>query len=446
MRRWKRYPAYRDSGVEWLGEVPEGWEIGPVKRRFDIQLGRMLQNAAEGPLDEPVPYLKALHVQWFAAATSDLPEMWATPADRVKYGVRTGDLLVCEGGEGGRAAILGDVPENTIIQNALHRVRAKREASVAFLQYALSAACAQGWMDVVNNKATIAHFTRDKFSALPVPLPTHAEQRAIAAFLDRETGRIDALIALKQSLAERLNERWLSLISKLVSKGLHASWKTRASTLPWFGEIPEHWSVIRLGLLARVANGSTPKRGDAEFWSDGEIPWISSGQVNDYIVTEPAERISAEAMRASNLVLFPAGTVLVGMVGQGRTRGLAARLAIEACLNQNVAGVVVRDPRLDPRYLHLVLQACYEPLRTLGRGGNQDALNCEIISGFKVPVPPLKEQAEITGLLEGERALHIARTNRLNKTVALLREQRQALITAAVTGQIDIRGEIPEVA
>ena len=100
------YPAYKDSGVPWLGEVPEHWEVASAKRRYEIQLGKMLQPQAAGPLDVLVPYLRAKNVQWSSVQTADLPKMWASPYEIERFGVTAGDLLVCEGGEGGRSGIL----------------------------------------------------------------------------------------------------------------------------------------------------------------------------------------------------------------------------------------------------------------------------------------------------------------------------------------------------
>jgi type I restriction enzyme S subunit len=218
--KWRAYPGYKPSGVEWLGEVPEHWDTLECKFGYSIQLGKMLQNGPQMPNDEQVPYLKALYVQWENVRTSDLPEMWASPGDILKYSVRDGDLLVCEGGEVGRAGILRNPPARCIIQNALHYVRPKGGNSNRFLMYLLKVASFQGWFDILCNKATIAHFTGEKFGSLSVTLPSPHEQRAIAAFLDRKTERIDALITKVQESIDLLKEKRTALISHAVIKGL----------------------------------------------------------------------------------------------------------------------------------------------------------------------------------------------------------------------------------
>ncbi len=207
----------KPSGVDWLGDVPAHWEVTATKRHYAIQLGKMLQSVPKRPEDVEVPYLKALHVQWFDVLTSDVPTMWASHYETRLLGIEPGDLLVCEGGEGGRCAILTDQIDNCIIEKALHRVRPREQSLNVYLQYVMSTVAAIGWFDVINNKATIAHFTREKFDALRIPVPPLAEQRAVAAHLDQATAAIDAAIDNARRQSERMAEYRASLIAHVVT-------------------------------------------------------------------------------------------------------------------------------------------------------------------------------------------------------------------------------------
>lgn len=115
------YKELDPYGVRWMGSVPDRWTTAPVKRHFEVQLGKMLQNNLVTENDQLVPYLKAIHVLWGKVSLAELPEMWASPFELRQYQVRDSDLLVCEGGEVGRAGIVADPPNDCIIQNALHR-------------------------------------------------------------------------------------------------------------------------------------------------------------------------------------------------------------------------------------------------------------------------------------------------------------------------------------
>ena len=210
-------PRLKSSGVEWLGDVPEHWRDTFVEYCYDIQLGKMLQPEPFGSHEFETPYLKALNVQWHHINIEEPPTMWASDDDLERFGVRQGDLLVCEGGEGGRAAMLDKTLDGWIIQNALHRVRAKSHSENRFLMYWLTALAASGWLEAINNRATIAHFTKEKFGALPLLLPPLDEQRAIAEFLDRETERIDKLCSRVEIAVERLLEYRAALITAAVT-------------------------------------------------------------------------------------------------------------------------------------------------------------------------------------------------------------------------------------
>ena len=207
----------KPSGVEWLGDVPAHWDVAAVKRYYSIQLGKMLQNFPNSPKDVEVPYLKVQHVQWFSVRTTDVPTMWASPYEMEQFGIRAGDLLVCEGGEGGRCALVEEVPPGYIIQNALHRVRTLGTSRNDYLQYVMSAISRAGWFDAINNKATIAHFTVEKFRSLKIPIPPLAEQAAIAAYLDEQTAAVDAAMARARREIELLTEYRTRLIADVVT-------------------------------------------------------------------------------------------------------------------------------------------------------------------------------------------------------------------------------------
>jgi len=207
----------KPSGVEWLGDVPEHWVVSPVKRHFDIRLGKMLQNSPNDKNDIEVSYLKAQHIQWFRVLTTNAPKMWANPREIVQYQIANGDLLVCEGGEGGRCGIVKDLECHFIIQNALHRVRAHLNSRNDFMQYLMITISTLKWFDAINNKATIAHFTREKFGSLRIPIPPLPEQTAIVNYLDQTLEKIDSTITHTQRQITLLQEYRTRLIADVIT-------------------------------------------------------------------------------------------------------------------------------------------------------------------------------------------------------------------------------------
>lgn len=207
----------KPSGVEWLDDVPAHWIVAPVKRHYSIQLGKMLQNRPTGLTDVEVPYLKAQHVQWSSVRIAEAPTMWASPHEIEQFGIRCGDLLVCEGGEGGRCGLVKEVEPGYIIQNALHRVRPSGNCTNDYLQYVMISIAKTGWLEAINNKATIAHFTVEKFGSLPIPLPPLPEQATIVEYLDKATADVDAAIARARRHVELLHEYRTRLIADVVT-------------------------------------------------------------------------------------------------------------------------------------------------------------------------------------------------------------------------------------
>ena len=206
----------KDSGIEWLGEVPEHWSIAKVGSGYSIQLGKMLQPEQNLESEIMIPYLKAINVQWDNIIVSEDNFMWGSMEEMVKYGIQKGDLLVCEGGEAGRSAILTEDIQGYIIQNALHRVRSTNN-NVIYLKYLLQIASSLNWFDIICNKATIAHFTKDKFAEMVIPFPPKKEQQEIIASIEPKTVFIDTLIQKQEQMIELLTEYRSSLIHHAVT-------------------------------------------------------------------------------------------------------------------------------------------------------------------------------------------------------------------------------------
>jgi type I restriction enzyme S subunit len=208
------------------------------------------------------------------------------------------------------------------------------------------------------------------------------------------------------------------------------------SGIDWLGEVPKHWEVSRLGHFATIENGSTPSRNNLDYWDDGTIPWVSSGEVNQYHITEPSELITQAALDECPIRVLPVGSIVIGMIGQGKTRGLAAILKIEVTINQNLAAIVTGE-KLDTVYLHYTFQSVYVFLREFGRGGQQAALNCEILGATQIPVPPGPEQTAIASFLDTETSKIDLLVSEQRRLIELLKEKRQAVISHAVTKGLD---------
>jgi len=165
-------------------------------------------------------------------------------------------------------------------------------------------------------------------------------------------------------------------------------------------ELPSTWDWAAVGEIGEVHLGGTPSRKEASYWNGG-IPWVSSGEVANCRIATTRETISEAGLANSSAKLYPADTVLIAMIGEGKTRGQSAILDLEACTNQNVAGILPTPRVMNPEYLWRWALSEYETTRAVGRGGNQPALNGQKVRELLIPVPPIEEQAEITRRVDG---------------------------------------------
>jgi type I restriction enzyme S subunit len=276
-----------------------------------------------------------------------------------------------------------------------------------------------------------------------IPQPPLDDQRAIAAFLDRETAKIDALLAKKERLIELLQEKRTALITRAVSQGLDPNVPMKDSGVEWLGEIPGHWEAKRIKFIAQVGNGSTPNRENAEYWG-GEFPWLNSSVVNLDEVTEGSDFVTDLALRECHLPRIHPPAVLVGITGEGRTRGMASVLRIEATINQHLAFIRPTRGHCHAEYLRYVLHAAYWFLRdeSGGGGSTKGALTCDQLGDISIPFPHIVEQRAVAAFIDRETSRIDALVAKVREAIDRLKELRTALISAAVTGKIDVREEV----
>ncbi|MCX4748145.1 restriction endonuclease subunit S [Kitasatospora sp. NBC_01287] len=262
-----------------------------------------------------------------------------------------------------------------------------------------------------------------QIAALDAYLPPLEEQGAIADYLDEQTSRIDTLIGKQNQLIDTLHERRAAVIRVAIDAASTAS------------------TPDKLARRTRVGNGSTPRREQAAFWFGGDLPWLNSAVVNSASVTGSDQYVTERARLECHLPIVRPGAVLVGLTGQGRTRGMATILEIEATVSQHVAYVQPEAAHWDSRYLLWALRSRYDDLRLMSdeNGSTKGGLTCYDLANLRVARPPLHEQQAIAADLDEQTSRIDALVSKAKEHIVLAKERRAALITAAVTGQLDVR-------
>ncbi|MGE4530212.1 MAG: restriction endonuclease subunit S [Acidithiobacillus sp.] len=441
-----RYPEYKDSGVEWLGEVPAHWDVTALKRGFNVTLGKMLQPESNNPDDELLPYLRAANIQWGGVDTTDIKQMWLSKRDRNQLRLEIGDLLVSEGGDVGRSCLWAAELDDCYFQNSVNRVRARSGSSNRYLYYWMSTIKDKGYIDVLCNKSTIAHFTAEKVAAAPVPFPTLPEQTKIAAFLDRETLKIDALVAEQRRLSELLKEKRQAVISHAVTKGLNPAAPMKPSGIEWLGDVPAHWTVIVLKRIADVQTG-VAKGKDNSMRTRITVPYLRVANVqNGYLDLETIATIEIPEEDLARYSLKP-GDVLMNEGGDFDKlgRGHVWDGQIDPCITQNHV-FAVRPRKVSSAWLNAITGSDFAQFYFMTR--SKQSTNLASISStnlMELPVilPPVDEQQAILSFIADQTSHFDTLTAEAQRAIDLLQERRSALIAAAVTGQMDVRQHEP---
>jgi type I restriction enzyme S subunit len=294
---------------------------------------------------------------------------------------------------------------------------------------------------LVKQGATVESIDADLLRLIEVPVPPKAEQDSLVAYLDRETARIDALIEKKTRFIELLREKRQALITQAVTQGLDLAVPMKDSGVEWLGQVPAHWDVAQIRHVARLGSGHTPSREVAEYWVDCDIPWFTLADVwqirqeGKQVVNETEEKISALGVANSAATVHPAGSVLLSRTA---SVGFAAIMGRDMATSQDFA-VWTCGPLVHNEYLYYVLLGMAQEFVRVRMGSTHKTIYMPDIEAFKMPVPPVAEQRAIASRLADELKKNEALLAVTHRSIALLKERRSALITAAVTGQIDLR-------
>jgi len=431
MSHYKPYPTYKESGVEWIGHVPEHWTVCKLNFRFAVELGKMLDQKRISGV-HLVPYLRNQDVQWESINSTDLPAMDIAPDEYERYTAIAGDLLVCEGGDVGRAAIWQGEPIG--YQKALHRLRPRRDDQPQFMLASLIAAKTMGVFAENDSKATISHLPAEAFRNYRFPFPPPSEQSAICSAFARETARIDALIAKKTGFIELLKEKRQAIITNAVTKGLDPNVKMKDSGVEWIGEVPDHWEVVPSTWLFVESNERA--HADDEHLSAtqkyGVIPLAEYERLEGRQVTHAVKNVEQRKhVEVDNFVISMRS--FEGGIERVRARG---------CVRSSYV-VLQAEPAADIDFFTYLLKSStyiqgLQATSSFIRDG-QD-LSYANFRQVKMPAPSIAEQRAIAAHLDRGIARIDALTSTTDRSINLLRERRAALITAAVTGQIDLRG------
>jgi type I restriction enzyme S subunit len=425
----QKYSAYKDSGVEWLGEIPEHWEITRVKNIFRLVV-------------EPAPKnndfeLLSVYTEIGVKPRKELEERGNKASSTDGYWfVKKGDIVVNK-----LLAWMGAIGVSNydgVTSPAYDILRAKVQLESNFYHYLFrNEACvselkkhSRGIMDM----RLRLYF--DKFGDVMIPFPAFSEQQKIVSFLDRKTAQIESATAIKQKQIELLKERRQILIHRTVTRGLNPKVKLKDSGVEWIGEIPEHWEVKKVThLFDKIGSGTTPTSGDLKYY-DGKYNFLQTGDLNDGKIIQTNRTLKEKAFNDfSSLKIYPKKSLVMAMYGA--TIGKLGILEIESATNQACC-VFCKPINILVDYFFYILLAFRLEIVSFGYGGGQPNISQDLIKSLRFPIPPEFEQTEIMEYIEKSTTKISIAINLKEKEIEKLKEYKSVLINEAVSGKVKI--------
>jgi type I restriction enzyme S subunit len=434
MSAYRPYPKYKDSGVEWLGDVPEGWEVRPLKFAAALRTQK-----SEGRRN-------AIGLENIESWSGRFIET-ASEFDGEGIAVEAGDILFGKLRPYLAKALLVTEPSDAV--GDFHAMRPNRQTHAPFLLYQI---LSKDFITMVDGSTFGSKMPRASWEfvgKMPIPLPHLPEQIQIAAFLDRECGKLDTLQAKQERLIELLKEKRQALISHAVTKGLPgvASAKTgldptaklKPSGIERLGDVPEGWEVKKLGLVGTFKGGAGFPD-DYQGETENEIPFLKAGDIvnsdSNGVMRLANHTITRETAKQLRAFIFPCVTVVFAKVGAALLLKRFRTLGQPSCLDNNMMGMTAGKRTL-PGFLIYVLPLL--DFELIVNPGAVPSINEGQISSQRIALPPLAEQRAIVAHLDEKCGKIDQLKAKAERAIALLKERRGALISAAVTGKIDVR-------
>ncbi len=427
--RYRAYSEYKDSGIEWIGDVPSHWSLTRIKFITKCLDGARipLNSQQRGEMQGEIPYWGANGVVDYICDYLFDEELVLLGEDGAPFFDKTKEVAF---------NVSGKIWPN----NHVHVLRPKSESiDSGFLKYAIN--CADFYLYISGS-------TRDKLNQsdmndIYIRSCHLSEQQTIANFLDHETAKIDTLIEKQKQLIKLLKEKRQAVISHAVTKGLNPNTPMRDSGVEWLGEVPEHWVVAQLKFnTLEMQTGPFGSQLHAEDYVDDGIPLVNPAHmidgkiVSDSKVTvdeETSNRLKRHHLVEGDLIFARRGELgRCAIVTKEQEGWLCGTGSLKAKLND----------RLIPEYAYLLItsEGVMAELSLESKGSTMDNLNTETLGRIRTPVPPANEQREILHYVDDVSGKFKKLINRANDQITLMQERRTALISAAVTGKIDVRG------
>lgn len=415
----------KDSGVEWIGEIPEEWELNKISGLYE-ERNTKVSDTDYRPLSVTkqgiVPQLES-------AAKSNNGEN--------RKLIKRNDFVINSRSDRRGSCGISEYAGSCSLINIVLKPRGNMN-NVYYNHVFKTETFADEFYKWGNGIVDDLWSTKwSNMKRIYIMNPSLDEQNRIADFLDRKCAQIDAIIAGQQEIIEMLKLYKQSVITEAVTKGLDPDVPMKDSGIEWIGEIPVHWLAPKIKYMASVTSGGTPDRNRPEYWN-GNINWLKTGELKNAEIYGSEEKITEEGLANSSAKIFSENTILMAMYGQGKTRGTTALLKVPCSTNQACAGIRLVNKAFSTGYLWKCLIGAYDSIRGKAEGSGQPNLSGDLISDFNLPMPPLKEQKDICAYIDCKCSYIDSLVLKKQTLIDKLTQYKKSLIYEAVTGKLEV--------
>lgn len=434
----KPYEKYKDSRIEWLGEIPVNWTVNKLKYLLTVNDETLSENTPE---DYYIQYVEISDVSQEKGINNSTLMPFSEAPSRARRIVKSGDVIVSTVRTYLKAiARINDCPENLIVSTGFAVLRPKFIDS-GFLGYSM---ISDGIInEIISNSVGVSYpaINSTQLVKIAIPTPSLPEQTQIAKYLDHQTAIIDELIAQKEQLITLLKQKRQAVINEAVTKGLNPNAKMKDSGIEWIGEIPENWSAIRISRLTSVKRGASPRPIDDMVYFDenGEYGWV---RIKDVTASERYLEFTEERLSelgSSKSVKLEPGNLFLSIAG---SVGKPIINKIKCCIHDGF--VYFPELKINVEYLYYIFSTG-EIYNGLGKLGTQLNLNTDTVGGITIPMPSSIEEIEnIVSYLDHQTSSIDELISKNEQFISSMKSYRQSLISEAVTGKIDLRDWQPK--
>ena len=436
----KRYDAYQDSGVEWLGEIPSHWEVGRLKNYIELITGYPFKS--DKYTDYGIKLARGINVKE-GVLNWDETRCWpALEEQLVGYLLEEGDVLIAMDGSkvGKNFCKIKSEDLPILLLQRVARLRTKDTLNSDYLFNHILNKNFLLWVEMSKTDPMVPHIAPSDIKNFIITIPPLSEQTAIASFLDRKTALIDQAITIKQQQIELLKERRQILIHKAVTRGLNPNVKMKDSGVEWIGEIPEGWEVVKIKhVTSKVGSGVTPSGGGTTYLESG-VPLLRSQNILfGKIELEGVAFISDKVHASMSNSQVRKGDVLLNVTGGSIGRCHYVDFDSELNVNQHVC-IVRPTKKITTLFLNSILssEVGQGQIWFNQQGGGREGLNFQSIKNFFLPLPPITEQKLICEYIEHATTKIATAISLKEQEIEGLKEYKATLINGAVTGKVKV--------